>query len=188
MAKKIVKVMPNTDVTWSLSKDGFITQSGTLPDVLSAETVESYLEAGQGKFVCTKYSSWYLINGDLYGCGNGLGQGSGTTDTVLTYTKRASNVKDFAASGSSCFYIDNNNDLYGAGSNYYGQQGDGTTTNVLTFVKKATAQKQGVVRKCPTCGAPLSVNTSGKCEYCGSIYNQEDYDWVLNELEVLNRR
>jgi alpha-tubulin suppressor-like RCC1 family protein len=143
MAKKIVKVMPNTDVTWSLSKDGFITQSGTLPDVLSAETIESFLEAGQGKFVGTKYSSWYLINGDLYGCGNGLGQGSGTTDTVLTYTKRASNVKDFAASGSSCFYIDNNNDLYGAGSSYYGQQGNGSTgTNVLTFTKLASNVKK----------------------------------------------
>lgn len=58
----------------------------------------------------------------------------------------------------------------------------------LTFVKRINAQEQGVVRKCPTCGAPLSVNTSGKCDYCGSIYNQEDYDWVLNGLEVLNRR
>ena len=176
MAKKIVKVMPNTDVTWSLSKDGFITQSGTLPDVLSAETVESYLEAGQGKFVCTKYSSWYLINGDLYGCGNGLGQGSGTTDTVLTYTKRASNVKDFAASGSSCFYIDNNNDLYGAGSNYYGQQGDGTTTNVLTFVKKAENVKK-------------VLNTGGRALLFPAPWNEnrnmsrkEFFDLLLKEI------
>lgn len=58
----------------------------------------------------------------------------------------------------------------------------------LTFVKKTNTHEQGIVRKCPTCGAPLSVNTSGKCDYCGSIYNQEDYDWVLNGLEVLNRR
>ena len=55
----------------------------------------------------------------------------------------------------------------------------------LIFTKKKTAQKQGIARKCPGCGAPISVNTSGKCEYCGSTYNQEDYDWVLTKLEVL---
>ena len=53
----------------------------------------------------------------------------------------------------------------------------------LTFTKKISAQEQGITRKCPTCRAPLSVNTSGVCEYCGSIYNQEDYDWVLTKLE-----
>lgn len=53
----------------------------------------------------------------------------------------------------------------------------------LTFTKKIDAMEQGITRKCPTCRAPLSVNTSGVCEYCGSIYNQEDYDWVLTKLE-----
>ena len=53
----------------------------------------------------------------------------------------------------------------------------------LTFTKKIEAKEQGITRKCPTCRAPLSVNTSGVCEYCGSIYNQEDYDWVLTKLE-----
>lgn len=54
----------------------------------------------------------------------------------------------------------------------------------LTFTKKINADEQGITRKCPTCRAPLSVNTSGKCEYCGSTYNQEDYDWVLTKLEI----
>lgn len=53
----------------------------------------------------------------------------------------------------------------------------------LTFTKKIEVKEQGITRKCPTCRAPLSVNTSGVCEYCGSIYNQEDYDWVLTKLE-----
>ena len=53
----------------------------------------------------------------------------------------------------------------------------------LTFTKKIDAMEQGITRKCPTCRAPLSVNTSGVCEYCGSVYNQEDYDWVLTKLE-----
>ena len=54
----------------------------------------------------------------------------------------------------------------------------------LTFTKKINAKEQGIVNRCPTCRAPLSVNTSGVCEYCGSTYNQEDYDWVLTKLEV----
>jgi hypothetical protein len=54
----------------------------------------------------------------------------------------------------------------------------------LTFTKKINAKDAKSIRRCPSCNAPLSVNTSGLCEYCGSIYNQEEYDWVLTKLEV----
>lgn len=54
----------------------------------------------------------------------------------------------------------------------------------LTFTKKANARIQGLIRRCPGCGAPINVNDSGKCEYCGAIYNQEDYDWVLSRLDI----
>ena len=53
----------------------------------------------------------------------------------------------------------------------------------LTFTKNITGLKQEEARKCPGCGAPISVNTSGLCAYCGAIYNQEDYDWVLTKIE-----
>ena len=33
-------------------------------------------------------------------------------------------------------YIDNNNNLYGCGTNSSGNQGSGDTTNVLTFTKR----------------------------------------------------
>ena len=56
----------------------------------------------------------------------------------------------------------------------------------LVFTKKSNALKQGIIRKCPGCGAPVNVNTSGICEYCGSKYNQEDYDWVLTSLEKMS--
>lgn len=56
----------------------------------------------------------------------------------------------------------------------------------LTFTKKKDVKEQGIARKCPGCGAPISVNTSGRCIYCDGIYNQEDYDWVLTKLKVLN--
>lgn len=54
---------------------------------------------------------------------------------------------------------------------------------IFTFEKDDNAKQQDIVRKCPGCGASLDVNNSGKCEYCGTIYNQEDYDWVLTKVE-----
>ena len=55
----------------------------------------------------------------------------------------------------------------------------------LTLTKKIAHKDQDIVRKCPGCGAPIDVNASGKCEYCGTIYNQEDYDWVITGLAKL---
>ena len=56
--------------------------------------------------------------------------------------------------------------------------------NILIFEKKLNTKEIGIVRKCPGCGASISVNTSGKCEYCDSIYNQEDYDYILMSIDV----
>ena len=28
------------------------------------------------------------------------------------------------------------------------------------------------------------VNKNGKCEYCGTIFNAENYDWILTSIEV----
>lgn len=55
---------------------------------------------------------------------------------------------------------------------------------MLSFTKKSNAISQGIAKKCPSCGAPINVNLSGKCEYCGSIYNQYDYDWILSKLRI----
>ena len=61
---------------------------------------------------------------------------SGETVKILTFTKRASNVKTVSCSDDTTWYIDNNNDLYGCGSGSYGRQGSGNTSNVLTFTKR----------------------------------------------------
>lgn len=55
----------------------------------------------------------------------------------------------------------------------------------LVFRKKRTFLQQGVVRKCPGCGASISVNTNGKCSYCGSIYNLDSYDYILTSITNL---
>ena len=87
-------------------------------------------------------TTWYIDNNnDLYGCGySSYGQqGSGTSGysaKVLTFTKRASNVKEVSCSDATTWYIDNNNDLYGCGGNGSGQQGSGDTSIVETFTKR----------------------------------------------------
>lgn len=55
---------------------------------------------------------------------------------------------------------------------------------ILTFTKQMSATNQGIAKKCQACGAPMDVNNSGKCDYCGSIYKQEAHDWVLTELSI----
>lgn len=54
----------------------------------------------------------------------------------------------------------------------------------LTFTKRVNTDNQSIARKCPGCGASINVNASGKCQYCGATYNQEDYDWVLTNLDI----
>lgn len=57
-------------------------------------------------------------------------------------------------------------------------------TNILTFKKRRNFKIQDSVRKCPSCGANMNINNTGKCEYCGTIYNTEDYDWILTDIQT----
>ena len=57
-------------------------------------------------------------------------------------------------------------------------------TNILTFEKSRNAEKQSKVRFCQNCGHPMDVNKTGYCEFCHSTYNQENYDWVLTNIET----
>jgi predicted lipid-binding transport protein (Tim44 family) len=43
------------------------------------------------------------------------------------------------------------------------------------------------VAQCPNCGANLSINESGKCDYCGSVISSGEYTWVLASLTVLEQ-
>ncbi len=54
---------------------------------------------------------------------------------------------------------------------------------ILQFVRKVDIKQQGMVRRCPGCGAPMDINNNGKCSYCGATYNLEDYDWILNSIK-----
>ena len=57
--------------------------------------------------------------------------------------------------------------------------------NILTFTKKINFKNHKDVRKCPGCGASIDINYSGKCAYCDTIYNAKDYDYILDDIEVI---
>jgi len=55
----------------------------------------------------------------------------------------------------------------------------GLTTRVDDKITTAT--------QCPNCGANISINASGECEYCGSVISRGDYDWVLSSIELIEQ-
>lgn len=54
---------------------------------------------------------------------------------------------------------------------------------IIELSKPINSKEQKLLKKCPNCGASLLINASGKCEYCGSIYNLEDYDYIITKIE-----
>jgi ribosomal protein L24E len=54
-----------------------------------------------------------------------------------------------------------------------------------TFIRNSKA-KPGPARadlNCPNCGAPLKVNATGICEFCGGKVTSGEFDWVLSKIE-----
>jgi len=41
---------------------------------------------------------------------------------------------------------------------------------------------------CPNCGAPLNINKSAKCPYCGSVVTVEEHDWVISAIRARFQR
>ena len=56
--------------------------------------------------------------------------------------------------------------------------------NYLELTKMLGAKAYGLDKKCPGCGANIDVNNRGKCDYCGTIFNTKNYDWILTSIEV----
>lgn len=52
----------------------------------------------------------------------------------------------------------------------------------LIFSKVKNAKVLEFARSCNACGANMDLNRSGVCEYCGTVYELKEYDWVLKEI------
>lgn len=55
--------------------------------------------------------------------------------------------------------------------------------------KSELTPKPGEKREihCPNCGAPLSINKSAKCEYCGQVLEAGAYDWALTAIRGISQ-
>ncbi len=60
-----------------------------------------------------------------------------------------------------------------------------------TFIRslgKLTAEDEIVDdKKCPNCGAPLDLNRSAVCEYCGSVVTSGEYGWVVSDIKGISQ-
>ncbi len=78
----------------------------------------------------------------------------------------------------------------------YTQRADGTVVSgsktkfrrwseYWTFIRNRNAQPlpARVDLNCPNCGAPLKVNVTGICEFCGGKVTSGEFDWVLSRIE-----
>ena len=52
-----------------------------------------------------------------------------------------------------------------------------------------TGEAGGVHRvNCPACGAPLDINATAKCPYCGSVVTVQQEEWALSSIKGLYQR
>lgn len=62
----------------------------------------------------------------------------------------------------------------------------------MTFFRKLNSKTdpayESKVTECPNCGANLSIDQNGVCEYCGSQINAGAYQWLLTELKPLSQQ
>ena len=54
--------------------------------------------------------------------------------------------------------------------------------------KKTLAQPTVTQISCPNCGAPLDINHTGKCPYCGTVVTLSDHDWALSAIKGISQR
>lgn len=54
---------------------------------------------------------------------------------------------------------------------------------------KVTGTSNGVSRVvCPSCGAPVDINVSARCEYCGTVLKSDDFDWAICRIRGISQR
>lgn len=41
---------------------------------------------------------------------------------------------------------------------------------------------------CPSCGAPVDINRSAVCEYCGTVLVNAEHDWVISQIKGISQR
>ena len=68
----------------------------------------------------------------------------------------------------------------------YGSRQNQNFTEYWTFIRSGSARTKAgegaEVTQCPNCGAPLSINESGVCNYCKATVTSGQFGWVLDNI------
>ena len=59
---------------------------------------------------------------------------------------------------------------------------------VRTTGTKTEKDKPMQTVNCPNCGAPVEINASAKCPYCGSVITLEEHDFALNAIRAISQQ
>ena len=53
---------------------------------------------------------------------------------------------------------------------------------------KQTGTGDGMTRTvCPSCGAPVDINVSARCEYCGTVLTSSTFDWAICGIKGISQ-
>ncbi len=61
-------------------------------------------------------------------------------------------------------------------------------TFIRTIGRLTAVSGEVDTKHCPNCGAPIDLNQSAVCEYCGSVIESGDYDWVLSNIQGVSQK
>ena len=54
--------------------------------------------------------------------------------------------------------------------------------------KKTENSAENRTVNCPNCGAPVNLNHTARCEYCGTVISSDDFDWTLSSVKGISQR
>lgn len=55
----------------------------------------------------------------------------------------------------------------------------------MILKKSKDAKELSESRHCPNCGQPADISNTGKCIACGSIFNLDQYDYILEDIDMI---
>ena len=59
---------------------------------------------------------------------------------------------------------------------------------IRTKGAKGFERTEDQTKNCANCGAPLDLNATAKCAYCGAVIQSADFDWVIKAIKGISQQ